>query len=128
MSMTMKQWFSSVSSVAVDESRIIHKQTVEEYLAAGNKITKCPPRRAVQTLDGSAVIDGYTISTITVGSEAIPQLNRVSVKHYDAGLAEAIQPQHHLAWRDIERESVPSAARFAMDYRVADADEVNIDG
>jgi hypothetical protein len=122
-----KTSFFSASVSPIDESRLTHKQTVEEYLASGKRITQCPPRRAIQSLDGAAVIDGYTISTITVGSEAIPQLNRVSVKHYDDGLAEAIQPLHHLAWQDIERESVPSSARFAMDYRPADADEINED-
>lgn len=103
----------------------IRRETVEEYLQRGGQVTKCPSKRAVQSLDGAAVIDGVTFSIITGSSEAVPQLNRVSLAQYDMGMQEAIQPYHHLAWRDIERESAPIAARHAMEYRVSDADEID---
>lgn len=105
------------------ETPEIHRETVREFLARGGTITRCAAKRATQTLEGAMVIDGMTISVITGGTEIIPQFTRATVDQYDRGLTEAIQPYHHLAWRDIERESVPSSARSAMETVMADADE-----
>lgn len=103
----------------------IRKQTVEEYLHSGGTVTKCAPKRARQVLDGALVIDGETFSVIPSGTEAVPQLNRVSLAQYDMGLSEAIQPYHHLAWRDIEREQAPREVRARWDGRWAEPDEID---
>jgi len=107
------------------EEQRIHRETVAEFLARGGTITRCDAKRATQTLEGAAVIDGITISVITGGTEVIPQFARSTVEHYDKGMSEAIQPYHHLAWRDIERESAPAAARYAMEQVTHDADEID---
>lgn len=110
---------------SINEERQIHRETISEFLARGGKITRCVPKRATQTLEGATVIDGMTISVITGGAEAVPQFTRATVEHYDKGMKEAIQPYHHLAWRDIERESVSADVRHAMEYVSADADEID---
>jgi hypothetical protein len=114
---------SATRLTATQEERQIHRETMAEFLARGGKITRCDAKRATQTLDGAAVIDGMTISIITGGSEAIPQFTRATVEHYDKGMRDAIRPYHHLAWHDIERESMPSDARRSMEYVTHDADD-----
>lgn len=113
------------STIKVNPEEKVRRETVEEYLRRGGSVTKCPSKRAVQSLEGAAVIDGVTFSIITGESEAVPQLNRVSLAQYDMGMTEAIRPYHHLAWRDIERESAPAEARAAMEHRPIDADEID---
>ena len=120
MSMQSSRW--SKSGVALEGGV---KQTVEEYLRDGGTITKCAPKRAGQVLEGALVIDGETFSVIPSGTEAVPQMNRVSLAQYDMGLSEAIQPYHHLAWRDIEREQAPREVRARWDGRWAEPDEID---
>lgn len=119
----MKSYMSWSAPVNVEK---VHKQTVEEYLRDGGKITKCPSKRAAQVMEGALVIDGETFSVIPSGTEAVPQMNRVSLAQYDMGMQEAIQPYHHLAWRDIERESAPSVVRKQWDGRWAEPDEIDM--
>lgn len=102
-----------------------YKQSVEEYLLAGGRITKCPAGRAVQVLEGSMVIDGETFSFIPAGTEAVPQMTKSTLEQYDRGMAQAIRPYHHLAWQDIARETAPSEARRQWERRLIDADEID---
>lgn len=104
---------------------LVRKETIDEYLHRGGTITRCPSKSARQMIEGSLCVDGETFSVIPSGTEAVPQLNRVSLSQYDKGLSEAIQPYHHLAWRDIEREQAPREVRKQWEGRHADADEID---
>lgn len=112
-------WLSS------QEESKVYRESIEEYLRRGGKITKCPPKSAQRMIEGSLVLDGETFSVIPAGAEAVPQMNRVSLAQYDKGLEEAIRPPHHLAWRDIERETAPTVVRKLWDGRSVDADEID---
>lgn len=104
---------------------LIHRETMDEFLARGGTIQRCPPRVAHSELEGTIRVDGATYTAIPGGTEAIPQMNRISVESYDRGVAEAIQPPQYLSWNDIARESVSGELRQRMDYRQADADELD---
>jgi len=126
MSKSLRSLFRAATVRPVVKEEVqIHRETVSEFLARGGTITRCDPKRATQTLEGAMVVDGMTISVITGGAEIVPQFARSTVEHYDKGMAEAIQPYHHLAWRDIERESVSTEVRHAMEHVAPDADEID---
>lgn len=112
------------SSIRASEQTIRH-ETVEEFLSRGGKITKCPAKRALQSLEGALVVDGETFSIIPGGTEAIPAMTRATVEQYDRGMSEAVRPYHHLAHHDIAREAAPRAVRrqwASRDGRAEDAD------
>lgn len=126
MSTSLRSLFRATTARPATKEKVeIHRETISEYLQRGGVITRCESKRASQTLEGAMVVDGTTISVITGGTELVPQFTRATVEHYDKGMSEAIQPYHHLAWRDIERESAPAEVRHAMEHVVHDADEID---
>lgn len=102
---------------------LFRRETVEEFLARGGIVQRCPTKPAVSQLEGSVRVDGVTYTTIPGATEAIPQMSRSTLASYDKGLPEAIQPPQFVVWNEIARESMPGEIRQRLDCRLPDADE-----
>lgn len=108
------------------DGMVPHTETLEQFLARGGKITKCPPKNADMCIPGSTYIDGGVFITAIGEQEYIPNYV-VSEPTYAAAQNDRPDILLASAWREKEIESLPLAIREVATSRKADADEWNGD-
>lgn len=97
-------------------------ETPEEFLRRGGRVTRCAANTAAMQFDGTAVVDGYVISSLGEESDVVPQIARASVEHYDKQYADAIRPVTYLLRREQEATIV---ARTLRSHRMAGSTQID---
>lgn len=104
-------------------------QTIEEYLAQGGVVTKCPSRAANFFAPGTASIDGVVLGLGRCAHETLPP-HLLTVETYDEAQYDPEYAVQADMWAELEDDSrrclVPAEAQ--TDFATGREDEANYAG